>query len=184
MKRSSSLVSFVPLSVGRFLTLPRPNFQPNSLYRMVATGATHGGSRSHLDDYARDSEQGYDQGQQEYDKWDRDQQHDDRDRDPPNTRSHSNRPGYDHRDDYRDERDTYRDDDKYRDDERGDYRDDDQYYDDRPSTGAVARRPDFVRRSTPDFSKHRSSSIAEIASGMSERREIARCAGTLRSLRR
>ena len=120
-------------------------------------GRDRGGDRGYPDDYDRsgDREQDYDreQGRQDYDEWDRDEEYDDRDRSPPNTRG-GNRPGY-HRDDRRDSRGDGGRDDYYGRDwrDRRDSRDRD--------------------RGTPDFSKHRSSSIAEIARGMSERQELA-----------
>ena len=116
-------------------------------------GRDRGGDRGYPDDYDRsgDREQDYDreQGRQDYDEWDRDEEYDDRDRSPPNTRG-GHRPGYD------------------RDDRRDGGRDD--YY------GRDSHNRD---RGKPDFSKNRSSSMAEIARGMSERQELARCAPRL-----
>ena len=146
--------------------------------REPSYGRDRGRDRGYPDDYDRrdreddyDREEDYDreddydreQGRQDYDEWDRDEEYDDRDRTPPNKRG-GNR--YDRDDGYgsRDRRDSR---------DRGYGGRDDDYYE----RDSRDRRYSRDRaRSTPDFSKHRSSSIAEISRGMSERKEMGRCA--------
>ena len=136
-------------------------------------GRDRGGDRGHPDDYDRggDREQDYDreQGRQDYDE-EYDEEYDDRYRSPPSTRG-DNRPGYDRDDGYgsRDRRDSHG---------RGDGGRDDYYGRD---GGRDARRRDSRDRdrATPDYSKHRSSSMAEIARGMSERQEMASTLGSI-----
>ena len=156
-------------------------------------GRDRGGGR---DDYerGRDRElQGRrtdpEQGQPDYDEWDRDAEYKERDRDPPDTRGGSNRPGYDRRPSHDRDGDRGGDrggygsrDGRERSRGRGDGgRDGYQGRDDRDRPAYDRDRPGYHDRdrAKPDFSKHRSSSIAEIASGMSERQEFKRCACTL-----
>jgi len=156
-------------SAGRGRQAPDDRREPSYDRDRQPPSRHRGGDRGYPDDYddrSGDREQDYDreQGREDYDEWDRDEEYDDRDRSPPNTRG-GNRPGYDRDDGYgsRDRRDSRG---------RGDGGRDDYYGRDSP-----ARRNSRDRdRGTPDFSKHRSSSMAEIARGMSERQEMARCA--------